>query len=389
MTKIWWAAILIIIFGLSAFLKKKLTASKQLDRLLQLVAEGKKPAQAAHEIIRRLHTTSALFDIARLCIVIVIGTVAVSPVARFIGRILFPLTHDMEIPAGAWVTSVIVILGCIIGIDALFRAGSHSRGINEESLNFLTGEQLAFLALQSYRDGDTPGAIRRELLTGFFDFADKRVDKIMIPKNRMVSLPATLRVREAIDALHHTGLARFPVFDREEERVIGIVYFTDLLDATAKGSTVQVADLVSAPVLLKPYMTATEAVKELRLRKAHLGIVADDNGRCIGLVGLGDLLDEIVTNKDRRMNKKSMKKIAPGVVEADGHTIVAEVIRELGIDIDDFVPNTVGAYVFERLGRVPRVGDAIDAGDMVIDVLEVTGAEATRVRATKNRLLNL
>lgn len=247
---------------------------------------------------------------------------------------------------------------------------------------------LELIALRSWSKGPY-GATQREILKRYFAFEEKTVGELMVPRQDVAALPSSMRMREAKDAARQFGFTRYPVFDGERQHVIGIVHLRDLIDAADATPRAPVTDAMQAAVTLSPRTPASEALRTMRAGGSHLAVVVDDHGEAVGIVTVEDILAELVLegHEGQRppQSLPSSVELAPGLWELDSQLLVQEVEDLLDVDLDDAGLQTIGSYVFSRLGRKPKPGDSVKVDGFIFEVIAVQGARVRRLRAQRTR----
>lgn len=247
---------------------------------------------------------------------------------------------------------------------------------------------LELIALQSWSRGPY-GATQREILKRYFAFEEKTVAELMIPRQDVAALPASMRMREARDAARQFGFTRYPVFDGDRQHMIGVVHFRDLIDAADVTPRAPVTDVMQTPVTVSPRTPASEALRAMRAGGSHLALVAEEHGEAVGIITVEDLLAELVlesSGDDRsKTSRPASVQLAPGLWELDSRLLVQEVEDLLDADLHHAGLQTIGNYVFGRLGRKPKLGDSVKADGVVFEVIAVHGARIRRLRAQRTR----
>jgi len=128
-----------------------------------------------------------------------------------------------------------------------------------------------------------------------------------------------------------------------------------------------------------------DLLHELQRRKVHMAIVLDEHGGTAGLVTIEDLLEEIVGEiQDEFDEEEPMKvEISEGEVILDGRADIDELTDLIDPPLeleDDEEYDTLGGFVYHRIGRVPVVGDQVTIAPFEISVIKVSGRRVGKVR---------
>ena len=127
------------------------------------------------------------------------------------------------------------------------------------------------------------------IITGVVQFAEKTVREVMTPRNAVFSVDYSLPVAELARRIAASGYSRVPVYSGSPDTFVGMVHAFDLLKTGAEG------ELPLRPLSFTlPTRRCNELLGEMMRHSRHLVIVADTDGRTLGLVTLEDVLEELV-----------------------------------------------------------------------------------------------
>ena len=127
-------------------------------------------------------------------------------------------------------------------------------------------------------------------------------------------------------------------------------------------------------------MTADHLLEELRRRRVHEVIVIDEYGSTAGLVSFEYLMDRIVGQPDSGPSGPRSVVQPDGSTLVDGLQLVADVNEQFGLKIDQETYTTIGGFVAGRIGRRPRVGDAVSEQERRFTVVALDGLRVAQVR---------
>jgi Mg2+/Co2+ transporter CorB len=144
--------------------------------------------------------------------------------------------------------------------------------------------------------GEEEGAIEgdeKEMMNGVLKLDYITAKNVMTPKEAMVCLEAHQTLETAIELIKSSGYSRIPVFEGNEDNIVGILYAKDLL-IDGNEYTISLKELMKPAYFVPETARVDDLLKEFRKGKFHIAIVVDAEGRTKGLVSLEDLLEEIV-----------------------------------------------------------------------------------------------
>jgi putative hemolysin len=226
-----------------------------------------------------------------------------------------------------------------------------------------------------------------ERIEGILDLDRVVVDQVMRPRVRIVAVPVDMPLMDALDVVIREGHSRIPVFDESIDNIVGILYDKDLLKYVRENElTVSLRDVARQPIFVPESKRAADLLREFQKRKVHMAIVVDEYGGTAGLVTIEDILEEIVGEIQDEYDQEEPPYVqeGPETFIFEAMVRIEEVNEVMGIDlVADNGIETLGGFVFERLGEVPEVGATFQEDHVLIEVVEVEGRRIDKVRITR------
>ena len=229
-------------------------------------------------------------------------------------------------------------------------------------------------------------AEEQELIESVIEFGDTKVREIMKPRQDIVTVDESATVSSALGVALEHQFSRMPVMridDDDLDDVAGTVNTKDLmrLERDGRGGESVKLHMREAHVVPEGKPVA-ELMREMQRTQNHLTVVADEYGAFSGIVTLEDCLEELVGEiVDEHDDVDARFRTQPGGdVLVEGAVGVDDVNERLGIEISNAEYDTIGGYVFGMIGRVPRIGDGVEADGYRLCVEELDGRRVTMVR---------
>ena len=213
---------------------------------------------------------------------------------------------------------------------------------------------------------------------------DHDVKDIMVPSLDVQAVEVTTPMEQLVRMLVSTRHTRVPVYRDTMDNVVGIIHISDVLQVVADGAVESSVDaIMREPEFVPENMAVDDLLHLMRSKSLQMAIVVDEYGGVEGIVTLEDVLEEIVGEIDDEFDDAASEELTPA---ADGSwlvqatTPVEDVARALGLELDASDVNTIGGYVYTRLGRMPSVGDVVVSDQTSIEVTQVRGRRIYELR---------
>jgi putative hemolysin len=199
----------------------------------------------------------------------------------------------------------------------------------------------------------------------------------------MVALPQDADLNTVIDTIRKKGHSRIPVYDDTIDHILGVIYAKDLLRRD-ESRPFALQEVMREALFIPESKPVRELLREFQQKRVHIAVVLDEYGGTAGLVTIEDILEELVgdiTDEYDTTQSMELTVLDEHTAEADARMRVDEINGELDIELpdeEDF--ETIGGFVFSRLGRVPAVGEFVEHENVTVRVVAADARRILRVR---------
>lgn len=243
----------------------------------------------------------------------------------------------------------------------------------------ISRSELEVLAEIGRREGTIDEA-EWTVMTNVMNLDRVTVRDVMTPRTRIVAVPIDATVEYAKGVMLDEGHLRLPVYQDNIDDMVGVLLARDLWRADREGLR-EIRPIVRPATFVPPTKPVEDLISEMRKQRIKMAIVVDEFGGTAGLVTLEDLIEEIVGDiqDEHETEPLPFEERVEGEVHIAGGVPLREVNDRFDLELPEELYDTIGGYVFGRLGRVAQVGDEVDVPAGRFRVLEMDGRRIARL----------
>ncbi len=245
------------------------------------------------------------------------------------------------------------------------------------------------LMVQSSRIGGANAGEPERIVERALDFARLAAHHVMVPRTEVVAVPVDIPLERLADIMKRHQHTRYPVFEGTVDNIVGILSAKQLAAVLAASAadpetriTVDIRSNLSAPLFVPETMRVEKLLAQMKQHRTHLAVVVDEYGVTAGVVSLRDLMDRIAgeVRDEWEAPEPTIQWLADGSAIVDGLSLLTDVADEFDIPFGEAEYDTLGGYIFGRLGRRPMISDSVEVDGRRLTVEELDGLRVSRVR---------
>jgi len=288
---------------------------------------------------------------------------------------------NMIVPLG-----IMHAIGDIVLIPFLALSRLILRLLGRHPMSRPSGLEEEVLALFSSEDEVEPPE-EQEMIESLVEFHATLVREVMVPRTDIVAVASDATLDEVLDEVLDAGYSRLPVYEETIDDVKGILHAKDLLKVLRQGtdhSSFNVMSLIRPALFVPESKKVDDLLREMQQGRTQIAIIFDEYGGTAGLVTIEDLLEEIVgeIHDEYDEEETAIVKLGAGDYMIDARVPLDDVNEELGVNwaAEDY--DSLGGLVFDRLGRIPVVGDSLTVDGVRIVVESAEGRRLRKLHLT-------
>jgi CBS domain containing-hemolysin-like protein len=191
-------------------------------------------------------------------------------------------------------TIVRALRPAIVALNAMANGVLRLVGVEpkDEVTSAFTRDEVAGLVDESRREGLIDPE-EGELLVGALKFEERDACSVLLPLDRLQTVPPTITPQELEAVAARAGYSRYPVC--EDGALIGYLHLKDVLEFEDVHRNRPIAREWIRPLIDVPAAARLRTVlATLQRSRAHLARVVGEGGTVLGVVALEDVLEELV-----------------------------------------------------------------------------------------------
>ena len=248
----------------------------------------------------------------------------------------------------------------LLGINPVEGETSHS----SEELQYLLDQGKETGALDSNE---------HELIQNVFDFNERVVKNIMVPRTKISGLDVNTPKEELLEVIITEGYSRIPVYDDVIDKIIGIVHAKDILPLLAHNEEIILKDIIRKPYFIPETKKINDLMAELQQKRIQIAIVLDEFGGTAGMVTLEDIVEELVGDIQDEYDEEK-----PIVERINDREFIVNALASI-YDVNTYLPHdlpedgdfdTVSGWLGHIFGKIPEVGEQKVSNGYNITVLK-------------------
>ncbi|MEE2924117.1 MAG: transporter associated domain-containing protein [bacterium] len=219
----------------------------------------------------------------------------------------------------------------------------------------------------------------REILRQVDNLFETRIDSIMTPLTRMISISESCSTIEALDNARLHGFSRYPVVSHENN-VVGIFRANQLPLLRHLGESVR--EHMDEVITMVPTCSCYEALEIFQQNKRQFAIVSSED-KSLGILTMEDILEELVGEIEDEFDQSSLRKLSSDTYLVDAVMDLDEFIEYFQLSIPETRSKTVNGFLLEYCGGIPNRGTLISLQGLRILILEADARRISRLRVSK------
>src|SRR6267143_960908 len=253
------------------------------------------------------------------------------------------------------------------------------------------------IQIQQARERGLIAPGEEKFILSAMELAQIQVREIMVPRPDIHTLPVESDLDEVMRVFATTQRSRIPVYRGTADHILGFVHIKDMiwilldrerrLEENLSPPPFDLRRVLREVLIVPETKPASELLLELRGRRVGMALVVDEFGSILGLVTMEDILEQMVGEiHDEFDVVERPLTLADGALIFDAALNVRDLDTQYNISLPEYPAYaTVGGFVLDQLGFIPKGGESFEYGNFRFSVVEMDGKRVARVKIQRLR----
>jgi putative hemolysin len=239
--------------------------------------------------------------------------------------------------------------------------------------------------LETNKDKNILNSEEYALIYQTLKLKNKQVKDIMTPRATMYAINLNDPIDEIVRLIKSRKYARLPVYELDLDRIIGILYVKDFLGIQLPKSRKIMIKHLHKVEYVSGYMKLNELLVYFMKRKIHLAIVTDEYGQVDGLVSFEDIIEELVGDiqDEFDIEQPLVTQIKENTFHISALMKIVEFNEQFKTNIEKENFETVGGFLLDKFGKIPKADETITRNGFIFKVLNVESNRIINVEVKK------
>jgi len=224
-----------------------------------------------------------------------------------------------------------------------------------------------------------------QMILGVVRMLKFTADKIKIPMAKIVAVREDSDLKETTAMIIKSGHSRIPVYKEEKKQksFTGLLYAKDLLKSLhSRKKSFRISDYMRPVKVIPESQSLLSLLQDMRLKRQHMMLTANEFGEITGLITMEDILEEIVGEIKDEYDSLALpvKEVGHHLYNVDGSINLTDLNKELMLNLPEEKFNTLAGYLLHELKGKISTKKEIVYGNVTLKIVEFEGSQITKVQ---------
>lgn len=218
-----------------------------------------------------------------------------------------------------------------------------------------------------------------KLVSGYLELQDRQVRELMWPREDILFYDIHKPLTKLTHLFVDMECTRIPVCEDSIENVKGIITATKyFLYRDQIKTSENLLQFLDKPYFIPETTPVRKLMRQFNERNEAVALAVDEYGSVVGLIGHEDLIELVIGDiSDQRDEERLYTRAGDHIIIASGKLELAEFEKIFHRTLESSHMTTLGGWLMEQLGDIPKSGTKYQTPDFLFQVL---AADPNRIK---------
>ncbi len=222
----------------------------------------------------------------------------------------------------------------------------------------------------------------KNMMHRVFKFNDLEAQDIMVPRKKIIAIPYTASYRQIMELSEQTHISRFPVYKKDIDNIVGIMYVKDLLFFNAPAEEFSLTTIMREPLFVSGVKKMSSIQFLMRENHQTFAVVVDEYSGTDGILTQSDISRKLFGSFEENLSQgratiESVHNSEDFII--GGTALIRDVSELLHITLESDINETIGGWLIEKKDTFPEKNDYIDYEGYRFTVCSIENMVVTQV----------
>jgi CBS domain containing-hemolysin-like protein len=249
-------------------------------------------------------------------------------------------------------------------------------------------DEIRYILDESSKSGIIENA-DHVLINNIFEFADKDVKQVMVPRGRIVAVEKSQVFGDIVNKFINEGYSRIPVYDVSIDNITGILNAKDIIQAQADIDLKSIDEYIRKAFFVNEDELLKGVLSKMLKNKIHMLIVLDEFGGVAGLVTMEDIIEEIIGEIQDEFDDESplIEKLSNNEYIIGAQAVISDLNKHLPVPLPESENyETLGGLIMSVAGVIPNINKVIELENYSCKILARSDRLIEKIKITLKQI---
>lgn len=228
--------------------------------------------------------------------------------------------------------------------------------------------------------------LEQEIIINALEFEETSVKEVFTPRSSIIGIKINASKEDIIAIAQKTGLSRYPVYETNLDDILGFIHIKDVIFNEEYIESLDLNKILRKPLSIYEEMGLQHLLLKIIEKRTQIALVYDEFGSLEGLATIEDIIEELfgrqISDEYDPSTEIMIEVVNKYKYIIKGRMELEEFNEYFNSEFDPSSTRTVGGYLIEHIGSVPKEDYELELGGLnfvkfITDTKTITTVQVT------------